>query len=105
MTTPSFDITELIPSKYKALVGLIGSALTFAVPYLLQITDALGGPWPAVIGLVLAVLTALGIYRAPYKPTDAVLVHESQVSVSIPPPVPSAPVDLPEARYRNPWKS
>ena len=54
----------------KAWTGLIGSLLTFVVPYLVQQSAGLPSPWPAVIGAVVAVLTALGIYNAPYKPAS-----------------------------------
>lgn len=101
MTAP-FDITEIIPSKAKTYVGLIGSLVTFIAPLALSVSDALPAPWPAVIGGVLAVLTALGIYKAPYKPTaDTVLVHKSEVATpGLPPATPQNPV----GPYQNPWQ-
>jgi predicted anti-sigma-YlaC factor YlaD len=52
----------------KSWVALGGSLLTFIVPWVVQVSVALPPPWPAVIGGVVAVLTALGVYRAPYAP-------------------------------------
>ena len=92
MTTP--DLSFIIPTKYKAIVGLIGTGLSFAVPLVLQYTDSLPAPWPAVIGFVLWVLTVLGIYHAPYAPPGAVLVPPTAVK----PPPPAA------GEYRNPWQ-
>lgn len=88
------DLSSLIPSKFKTVVGLVGSLLTFVVPFILSVEDYLPSPWPAVIGVVLSVLTALGVYKAPYKPAGTVLVPES-VAKSAPP----AP-----GEYRNQWK-
>lgn len=103
MTAP-YDINEVIPSKAKAWVGLLGSLLTICVPWVLQFSDSLPAPWPGVVGLVLAVLTALGIYKAPYKPTDeTVLVHKAQVSApDLPLVTPQNPA-APEG-YQNPWQ-
>lgn len=52
----------------KSWVALIGSLLTFIVPWIVQASAGLPAPWPAVIGAAVAVLTALGVYRAPYAP-------------------------------------
>lgn len=51
----------------KAIVGLIGSLISFVLPFVLQVSAVLPAPWPAVIGGVAAVLTALGIYKVPNK--------------------------------------
>ena len=51
----------------KAWVGLLGSFLTFIIPWVVQESDHLPYPWPFVIGAVVAVLTAVGIYHAPYQ--------------------------------------
>ena len=51
MTTP--DLSFIIPQKYKTIVGAIGTGLAFVVPFLLEVTDSLPSPWPAVIGAVL----------------------------------------------------
>jgi len=102
MTAP-FDITEIIPTKYKAWVGLVGSLLTLVVPFILEAEQYLPTGVNLAIGGVLALLTALGIYKAPYKPTeDTVLVHKSEVATpDLPPATPSNP--LPPHTYRNPW--
>jgi len=52
----------------KAWVGLIGSLLTFIVPWVVQYSAFLPAPWPAVIAAVVAVLTFFGVYHAPYQP-------------------------------------
>ncbi len=51
----------------KAIIGLIGSVLSFVVPLILQVTTFLPAPYQAVIGGVLALLSALGIYTVPNK--------------------------------------
>lgn len=102
MTAP-VDITELVPSKAKTWVGLFGSVVTFVAPLALSVSDALPSPWPAVIGAVLAVLTALGIYKAPYKPSsDAVLVPQAAVADDpyFPPATPNNPLP---GEHQNPW--
>jgi len=65
----------------KAWVALIGSLLTFIVPTLLAASASWPAPWPAVLGAVVAVLTALGVYRAPYQPTTT---HHSDKPRSTP---------------------
>lgn len=97
MTSPEFDITTVIPTKYKPWVGAIGSLLTFIVPTVTTYATGLPQPWPVVIAGVIAGLTWLGIYNAPYKPTGTVLVPESVV-----PPTPEPPAG---GEYKNPWKS
>ena len=52
----------------KSWVALLGSMLTLIIPTLVQASYSLSAPWPAVIGAVVAVLTAVGVYEAPYKP-------------------------------------
>lgn len=115
MTNP-VDITALLPSKAKTWVGLIGSLLTFIGPLVLSSTDALPAPWPAIIGVVFAVLTALGIYHAPYKPAGTVLAPEEILAQLPPSEVPLATPDNPSppiadvappqvpGGYANPWR-
>lgn len=86
MTTP------VPPSKAKAWIALVGTLLTAIVPYVLQYSTALPAPWPALIGGMVALLTVLGVYHAPYKPTGTVIVQD---------PSPAAP---PPGGYQNPWK-
>lgn len=103
MTTP--PVVELIPSKAKTWVGLVTAALTVAVPWILDASNALPQPWPTVIAAVIGVLGVLGIYRAPYKPEgeNAVLVPEEAVHAPVlPPATPSNPVA--PGRWRNPWR-
>jgi hypothetical protein len=88
------DLSTVIPLRYKTIVGLIGSIVTFAVPLVISVEQYLPSPWPAVIGALLSVLTALGIYKAPYKPEGTALVPNA-VAASAPP----AP-----GEYKNPWQ-
>lgn len=90
-TTP-----EVKPSNAKAWVGLVGTFFTLVAPALLQASTSLDAPWPAVIGAVFAVATALGIYQAPYRPADAVLVPDS--------PAVRDAVISDESGYTNPWQ-
>ena len=53
----------------KSWVALIGSLLTFIVPWAVNASASLPDPWPALIGGVVALLTAFGVYHAPYQPT------------------------------------
>jgi len=114
VTTPNIDLESIVPSKAKAWVGLFGSLVTFVGPYVLSSTDALPAPWPVVIGIVFAVLTTLGIYKAPYKPTGTVLAPVE--AVTPPSELPAATPDNPRPisdkvigpnigrDYQNPWK-
>ena len=52
----------------KSWVALLGSLLTFIIPALVSASTSWPAPWPAVIGAVVALLTAFGVYQAPYKP-------------------------------------
>lgn len=110
MTAP--DINEIIPTKWKTWVGLIGSLLTIVGPYILQAGDYLPAPWPLVVGLFFAVLTTLGIYKAPYRPTGTILAVDPSapvVSDKVPDNAPTArptyvgPI-TPDGPMSNPWK-
>lgn len=83
MTTPQFNLEDIVPSKAKTWVGLIGSLLTLIGPAILQVTDALPAPWPFIVGLIFAALTTLGIYRAPYKPQGTVLAPTEVVTQAV----------------------
>jgi hypothetical protein len=91
MTTEPVVPEPVKPSKAKSLVALLGSLLAVAIPLLVQVSGYLPPPWPAVIGGVIALLTWLGVYEAPYKPKDTVLVSTDDVAVvhPAPPPPPS----------------
>lgn len=54
----------------KSWTAFIGSLLTLIIPILLQFSPNFPPPWPAVIGAVIAVLTAFGVYHAPYQPVN-----------------------------------
>lgn len=65
MTSPAPGTPQ---TAMKAVVGLIGAVLSFVVPFVLQVSAVLPAPWPAVIGGVVALLTATGVYRTPNRP-------------------------------------
>lgn len=102
MTAP--DLSYLIPSKWKAVVALVGSALSFLVPYILEVTNGLPAPWPAVVGVVLFILTAFGAYKAPYKPPGTVLAPAEAIPPGTPTDKGVAPVVPEPGKYRNPWR-
>lgn len=54
----------------KSWVALIGSLLTFIVPWVLQYSVYLPSPWPSVIAAAVAIATAVGVYHAPYQPVS-----------------------------------
>lgn len=72
-----FDISTVVPTKFKPFVGLVGSLLTFIIPTVVSVSTGLPQPWPWLIAAVVGGLTWLGIYKAPYVPKDAVLVPKS----------------------------
>lgn len=80
-------VETLSPSKSKTWIALAGSLLSVAVPLLITASDHLPAPWPAVIGGVIALLTATGVYRAPYMPKGSVLTPSTTQS----------------GGYKNPW--
>ena len=51
----------------KSWVALVGSLLAFIVPWIVQVSASAPQPWPALIGAIVALLTAFGVYQAPYK--------------------------------------
>ena len=54
----------------KAWTGLIGSLLAFIVPWVVQQSANFPQPWPALVGAVVALATAFGVYSAPYSPSQ-----------------------------------
>lgn len=95
-TTPA--ITTIEPSKSKTWIAAIGGALTVVVPIVLSVSTNLPEPWPAVISAIVAVLTAVGVYKAPYKPQGTTTVPTAelkQVAVPLPPIKASAALPLP----------
>lgn len=89
MTTPA-----PAPSTAKTWVGLAGAALTALIPYILTVSTSLPEPWPAVVGGVIALLTALGVYKAPYVPSGTVLAPDPHAPSGGPPP----------GGWTNPWR-
>jgi len=93
MTAP--DLSTVVPLKWKAWVGLIGSVLTLVIPWVAEIAVDLPQPWPLVVGGAVALLTALGVYRAPYVPPGAAVV---------PAPPPVVPDVDPPGGWERPWR-
>lgn len=89
MTQPvNPTIATFEPSKAKTWVAAVGGALTVIVPIVLSVSTNLPEPWPAVISAVVAVLTAVGVYRAPYRPEGTTVVPTAelkQVATPLPP--------------------
>lgn len=54
----------------KSWLALIGTLVTSTlIPWFLsEVAPHLPAPWPLVIAAVFSVLTAVGVYHAPYKP-------------------------------------
>lgn len=85
MTTP---INTIKPSKSKTWIAAIGGLLTVLVPMLLSVSTSLPEPWPAIVGAVVAILTATGVYKAPYQPEGTTVVPTAeleQIATPLPP--------------------
>ena len=93
MSTP----TPVVPSKAKTWVAVAGGLLAAGVPLVLSLIQYLPPQWAAVITAVIAMLTALGVYQAPYTPPGTTLVPDSQV-----PPISPKPPTA-DGGYQNPW--
>jgi hypothetical protein len=93
MTAPT-----VTPTKFKTWIALAGSALAFIVPLLVSVEDYLPAPWPAVIGGIIALLTGLGVYKAPYTPPGTVIAPDT-------PAVQQAATQAPPVgdTWKNPW--
>ena len=97
MSMPVPDLSSIIPSKAKTWVNLVGGLLTFVVPFVLESANALPAPWPAAIGVVLFILTALGVYHAPYAPAGTTLAIDTATPVAAPTSQGPVAVSNPEA--------
>lgn len=97
MTTP--QIATINPSKSKTWIAVIGGALTVIIPLILSVATYLPDPWPAVIGAVVALLTAAGVYKAPYKPEGTSVVSTADLQEIATPTLPVAD------GYKNPWRA
>jgi len=73
----------------KTWASLLGTLLTLIVPWALQISQALPPPWPAVVAAIMAILTAMGVYKVPNAP------YQQN-------PAPANPVN-PYPGYNFPW--
>jgi hypothetical protein len=88
MSTPT-----VVPSKLKTWITLIGGLLGAAVPLVLSLVDYLPPQWAAAITAVIGLLTALGVYHAPYTPSGTKVVPDTAAK-SVPP----------AGGYHNPWR-
>ena len=53
----------------KSWAALAGSLLTALIPWFVTtIAPTLPEPWPMVITAIVAIMTAVGVYHAPYQP-------------------------------------
>jgi hypothetical protein len=55
----------------KSWTSLVGTILTLIVPWALQISQMLPPPWPAAVAGIMAILTALGVYKVPNAPISS----------------------------------
>lgn len=104
--TPNPTISTIEPSKSKTWWAVIGGLLTVVVPLVLSVATSLPDPWPALIGAVVAVLTATGVYRAPYKPEGTTVVPTRELEQVATPLAPTSTV-VPQTRdgggVKGPW--
>lgn len=102
MMTPE----PVVPTKWKAIVALVGALLTAIVPLVVQVSTSLPEPWPALIGGLVALATMFGVYKAPYKPagTELVPVGTTPIAYNPPPPNPQPSTDSPKWSGKHPWK-
>lgn len=70
MTTPVTPVTK----PTKSIVALIGAVLSVAVPLITSLQGYLPPEWSAVITGAIGLLTVLGVYVVPNKPTGEVVV-------------------------------
>ena len=53
----------------KSWTAFVGSLLAVLIPWLLTtVVPTLPEPWPALVGGIVALMTAVGVYHAPYQP-------------------------------------
>jgi hypothetical protein len=83
-TTPGGDVVTPTPSPMpgtpqtptKSIIALIGSVLTFLVPLLLQVNTYLPAQWQAVVGALIALATATGVYVVPNRAKAPEISHQ-----------------------------
>lgn len=85
MTTPVTPVTK----PTKSIIALIGTILSVAVPLITSLQGYLPPEWSAVITGAIGLLTVLGVYVVPNKPTGEVVVaYDGGQEVIVPPPAP-----------------
>ena len=99
MTAPITPVTK----PTKTVIATIGAVLSVVVPLVTSLLTYLPSEWSAVITGVIGLLTVLGVYVVPNKPTGAVVVSESTPIRELPTGTPLSEVVDPSS-YRNPWK-
>jgi hypothetical protein len=109
MTAPSINLEDIVPSKAKTWVALVGTLLTFVGPYILAETDALPAWAGFAVGLFFFIATVLGVYKAPYKPAGTTLAPDTPevAQAAIAPETVSvgAPSAPPSGGWTHPWKN
>lgn len=100
MTTP-VPVTK----PTKTWIAAVGGILSVAVPLITSLLTYLPPEWAAVITGVIGLLTVLGVYTVPNKPTGEVVVSEHVVPpvAASPPPV-RPDVAVQPGEYKNPYK-
>jgi hypothetical protein len=93
MSTPVTPVTKAT----KTWITTVGAVLAVVVPLATSALTYLPPEWAAVITGVIGVLTVLGVYTVPNKPTGSVVVHADTA-------VPDA-ASIPPGVYANPWES
>ena len=121
MSEPVVDLNTVVPHKWKPIIGLLGSLLAVVIPAVVAAETSLPPVWTVVIGAGVALLTALGIYKAPYQPEGTIIapatpevIESAQAAMGIPKtPLPEeeTPAPAPPSKrtksgeYQNPWKT
>lgn len=90
----------------KTWIAAVGGVLSVAVPFITSLLTYLPPEWAAVISGVIGLLTVLGVYTVPNKPTGDVVVPAPQAGPSMP-GVNEAIGDAVPAtgNYHNPWRA
>ena len=89
--------TTPVTKPTKTWIATIGAVLTVVVPLVTSLLTYLPPEWSAVITGVIGLLTVLGVYTVPNKPTGEVVTTDPG---HVPPAATSPP---PVGDYKNPW--
>lgn len=78
MTAPVTPVTK----PTKTWIASVGAVLTVVVPLATSLLTYLPPEWSAVITGVIGVLTVLGVYVVPNKPTGQVVITSDSPAVA-----------------------